>query len=252
MVRYHVPFWVAAPIALVVGTLFAVLVEVAVIRRLFNSPRVIVLVATIGIAELALAVASAFPSTGSTYMGYPVAVSGTWTVAGIQVTGAQLSTLVVVPIFGIALAWFLNRTTVGKTVQASSDNPDLARLSAISPKQVSTLVWAIAGLVGTVALILVAGQGLSASQIAQLGPDTLAQALVAAVIAGLRSFPRARGGGSGHWDSQFHPQLQLHQSTGPDRLLPIRCRAYCSLVPESPRRSRSTDVSDCTKRQGHT
>ena len=191
VVRYHVPFWVAAPIALVVGTLFAVLVEVAVIRRLFNSPRVIVLVATIGIAELALAVASAFPSTGSTYTGYPVAVSGTWTVAGIQVTGAQLSTLVVVPIFGIALAWFLNRTTVGKTVQASSDNPDLARLSAISPKQVSTLVWAIAGLVGTVALILVAGQGLSASQIAQLGPDTLAQALVAAVIAGLRSFPRA-------------------------------------------------------------
>jgi ABC-type branched-subunit amino acid transport system ATPase component/ABC-type branched-subunit amino acid transport system permease subunit len=191
VVRYHVPFWVAAPIALVVGTLFAVLVEVAVIRRLFNSPRFIVLVATIGIAELALAVASAFPSTGSTYTGYPVAVSGTWTVAGIQVTGAQLSTLVVVPIFGIALAWFLNRTTVGKTVQASSDNPDLARLSAISPKQVSTLVWAIAGLVGTVALILVAGQGLSASQIAQLGPDTLAQALVAAVIAGLRSFPRA-------------------------------------------------------------
>ena len=191
VVRYHVPFWVAAPIALIVGTLFAVLVEVAVIRRLFNSPRVIVLVATIGIAELALAIASAFPSTGSTYTGYPVAVSGTWTVAGVQVTGAQLSTLVVVPIFGIALAWFLNRTTVGKTVQAASDNPDLARLSAISPKLVSTLVWAIAGLVGTVALILVAGQGLSSSQIAQLGPDTLAQALVAAVIAGLRSFPRA-------------------------------------------------------------
>jgi branched-subunit amino acid ABC-type transport system permease component len=56
VVRYHVPFWVAAPIALIVGTLFAVLVEVAVIRRLFNAPRVIVLVATIGIAELALAV----------------------------------------------------------------------------------------------------------------------------------------------------------------------------------------------------
>ena len=120
-----------------------------------------------------------------------MAVSGTWTVGSIQITGAQLSILVVVPIFGIALAGFLNRTTVGKTVQASADNPDLARLSAISPKQVSTLVWAIAGLLGTVALILVAGQGLSASEIAQLGPDTLAQALVAAVIAGLSSFPRA-------------------------------------------------------------
>jgi ABC-type branched-subunit amino acid transport system ATPase component/ABC-type branched-subunit amino acid transport system permease subunit len=197
VVRYHTPFWVAAPLALVVGTAFAVLVEIAVIRRLFNSPRVIVLVATIGIAELALAVASAFPTTGSTYTGYPVAISGTWTVAGIQVTGAQLSVIVVVPLIAIALAMFLNRTTVGRTVQASADNPDLARLSAISPKLVSTLVWAIAGLVGTVALILVAGQGLSASQIAQLGPDTLAQALVAAVIAGLRSFPRAVVAGVG-------------------------------------------------------
>jgi ABC-type branched-subunit amino acid transport system ATPase component/ABC-type branched-subunit amino acid transport system permease subunit len=197
VVRYHTPFWVAAPIALLVGVIFAVLVEIAVIRRLFNSPRVIVLVATIGIAELALAVASAFPSTGSNYSSYPVAVSGTWTVAGIQVTGAQLSVIMSVPIIATALAWFLNRTTFGRTVQASADNPDLARLSAISPKLVSTLVWAIAGLVGTVALILVAGQGLSASQIAQLGPDTLAQALVAAVIAGLRSFPRAVVAGVG-------------------------------------------------------
>src|SRR5215472_19039667 len=41
VVRYHTPFWVAAPLALVVGTAFAVLVEIAVIRRLFNSPRVI-------------------------------------------------------------------------------------------------------------------------------------------------------------------------------------------------------------------
>ncbi len=197
VVRYHTPFWVAAPVALLVGVIFAILVEVAVIRRLFNSPRVIVLVATIGIAELALAVASAFPSTGSSYTGYPVAISGTWTVAGVQITGAQLSVIVVVPVIAALLAWFLNRTTVGQTVQASADNPDLARLSGISPKLVSTLVWAIAGLVGTLALILVAGQGLSSSEIAQLGPDTLAQALVAAVIAGLRSFPRAVVAGVG-------------------------------------------------------
>ncbi len=41
------------------------------------------------------------------------------------------------------------------------------------------------------ALILVAGQGLSGSELARLGPDTLARALVAAVIAGLVSIPRA-------------------------------------------------------------
>jgi branched-subunit amino acid ABC-type transport system permease component len=191
VVKYHTPFWLALPVALVVGIGFAVLVELTVIRRLFTSSRVIVLVATIGVAELALAVSSALPSLGSTYAAYPVAVHGTWSVAGFEITGAQVAILLVVPIVAISLTWFLGRTAVGRSVQASADNPDLARLSTISPKAVSTLVWGISGLVGTIALVLIAGQGLSASDIGQLGPDTLAGALVAAVIAGLASFSRA-------------------------------------------------------------
>ena len=192
VIRYHLPFWIALPIALTVGAAFAIGVELTVIRRLFRAPRVTVLVATIGIAGLALGIASALPSIGSSSASYPVASSATWTgVIGLQVSAAQLSILVAVPITAVLLAWFLNRTTVGRTVHASADNPDLARLSGISPKNISTLVWAIAGLIGTMALILVAGQGLSGSELAQLGPDTLSRALVAAVIAGLVSIPRA-------------------------------------------------------------
>ena len=192
VIRYHVPFWIAVLISLSVGAAFAVAVELTVIRRLFRAPRVTVLVATIGIAGLALAIASALPSLGSTSAGYPVVTTAIWSdVAGFQVSGAQLSIIVAVPITAVLLAWFLNRTTVGRTVHASADNPDLARVSGISPKRISTLVWAIAGLIGTMALILVAGQGLSGSELAQLGPDTLARALVAAVLAGLASIPRA-------------------------------------------------------------
>jgi ABC-type branched-subunit amino acid transport system ATPase component/ABC-type branched-subunit amino acid transport system permease subunit len=192
VIRYHVPFWIAVLISLAVGAAFAVAVELTVIRRLFRAPRVTVLVATIGIAGLALAIASALPSLGSTSAGYPVATTAIWSdVVGFQVSGAQLSIIVAVPLTAVLLAWFLNRTTVGRTVHASADNPDLARVSGISPKRISTLVWAIAGLIGTMALILVAGQGLSGSELAQLGPDTLARALVAAVLAGLVSIPRA-------------------------------------------------------------
>ena len=70
----------------------------------------------------------------------------------------------------LALAWFLNRTTVGKTVQASADNPDLARLTGVNPKNVSTLAWVIAGLIGTLAIVLVAGQGQQASQLTHWAP----------------------------------------------------------------------------------
>ena len=50
------PYWPSLIAALAVGTLSGTVVELAVIRRLFKAPRVIVLVATIGVAEFAQAV----------------------------------------------------------------------------------------------------------------------------------------------------------------------------------------------------
>src|SRR5579862_8455216 len=46
------PYWPGLIFAVLVGTLTGTVVEIAVIRRLSKAPRVIVLVATIGIAEL--------------------------------------------------------------------------------------------------------------------------------------------------------------------------------------------------------
>ena len=70
------------------------------IRRLFYAPRVIVLVATIGIAGLALAIVTAYPEIDRLRRLVPGRRStrrGT-TSSGVQVTGAQLAILVVVPI----------------------------------------------------------------------------------------------------------------------------------------------------------
>ena len=53
---HHWPYWLGLAAALAVGALSGTVVELAVIRRLFRAPRVIVLVATIGVAELAQAV----------------------------------------------------------------------------------------------------------------------------------------------------------------------------------------------------
>src|SRR5436309_3919501 len=50
------PYWVALPLALVIGTLVGALIELTVIRRLFKAPRVIVFVATIGVAQLCEAI----------------------------------------------------------------------------------------------------------------------------------------------------------------------------------------------------
>src|SRR5271168_5256537 len=190
VVQYHVPFWVGLAVALVLGLAFGAVVDLAIIRRLRKSPRVVVLVATIGVSQLALAIAIKIPTPTAITTHFPSAINGTWTVAGVTVRGSDLSILIIVPITLIALTWFLDRTTLGRTVKACASNPRLARLSGISPKMVSTLVWALAAALSTLSVILIAGQSGAAGDLTTLGPQTLSLALVAAVIGGMTSFSR--------------------------------------------------------------
>ncbi len=191
VVQYHVPFWVALPVALVTGLVLGAIVDATVIRRLRKSPRVVVLVATIGIAQIAEAIAYKLPQPTNLSLHYPSAINGAWTVAGVQVRGSDLSILIIVPVALVALTWFLDRTTTGRTVKACASNPQLARLSGISPKTVSTLVWALAAALSTLSIVLIAGQSGSAGDVTTLGDQTLSLALVAAVIGGMTSFRRA-------------------------------------------------------------
>ncbi len=174
-----------------VAILYGAVIELIVIRRLFTAPRVIVLVATIGIAQLSLAMLIALPEIDAPGARFPVPIGGVYEVADVRVVGPQVSILIVVPLVALGLGWLLNRTALGKAVKASAENPDLARLSGISPKAVSTAVWAIAGGLAALSLSLLAGQTGSAQNLDNLGPSTLVRALAAAVIAGMVSFPRA-------------------------------------------------------------
>ena len=189
-VRFGVPYWVALPISLAAGALLGALAEIAVVRRLFYAPRVILLVATIGIAQLAQAITSVLPSLDD-YAGkpYPLPWRGHWNVTdSFMLSGPEISVLVVVPALVIALTLVLNRTVIGKTVLASAENAELARLQGVNPKLVSTAVWTASGLIGTFCMILISGQNGSVGQIAALGPTTLVQAMAAAVVARMRSF----------------------------------------------------------------
>jgi ABC-type branched-subunit amino acid transport system ATPase component/ABC-type branched-subunit amino acid transport system permease subunit len=190
---HHWPYWPALLCAVVVGTLTGTVVELAVIRRLFDAPRVIVLVATIGVAELAEAVASALPNykTGSLQTTFPTPFKGSWNLgAGVTMSGAQLLALVLVPLITLGLWWLLGHTAFGEAVRASVANPDLARLTGINPKMVSTAVWTIAGFLSAVAVILIATDS-GSTDLVSIGPDTLLYGLAAALVGRMTSFPRA-------------------------------------------------------------
>ncbi len=187
------PYWPALIAALIAGTLTGTAIELAVIRRLFKSPRVIVLVATIGVAQLCTAVTLALPEyrTGSLQTQFPLPFTGEWQpFLDIDVSASQLLVLIVVPLITLGLWWLLGHTAFGDSVRASATNVDLARMTGISPKLMSTAVWSIAGFLSAMAIILTASdQG--STDLVQIGPDTLLRGMAAALIGGMVSFPRA-------------------------------------------------------------
>jgi ABC-type branched-subunit amino acid transport system ATPase component/ABC-type branched-subunit amino acid transport system permease subunit len=193
VVNYNFPYWIALVVALAVGTVGGGLLELAVVRRLFDAPRVIVLVATIGIAQLMQAILFALPAaTPESGEGFPVPLGSQWEpLWGVEVEGSDLTILVMVPVLAIGLSVFLNRTVFGQTVQASATNPDLARLQGINPRTVSLFVWTVAGFLAAAAMIMLAGRRGEATGIQNLGPVTMTRALAAAVIGGMVSFRRA-------------------------------------------------------------
>ena len=191
--KHHWPYWPALAAALVVGTLTGTVVELAVIRRLFKAPRVIVLVATIGVAELAQAVTRALPDyrTGQLQTAFPSPIHGHWHLgAGVTMSGAQLLALIAVPSITFGLWWLLGHTSFGEGVRASVANPDLARLTGINPKYVSTAIWTVAGFLSATAIILIATDSTSADLVS-IGPDTLLRGLTAALLGRMVSFPKA-------------------------------------------------------------
>jgi ABC-type branched-subunit amino acid transport system ATPase component/ABC-type branched-subunit amino acid transport system permease subunit len=190
------PYWPALVAALAVGVLSGTLVDLVVIRRLAKAPRVILLVATIGVADLMYAITLSLPDykTGSLQTQFPLPFEGEWNpFSTVVVDSAELFVLIVVPLIVLGMWWGLGHTAFGDSVRASSTNADLARMTGISPKWISTAVWSIAGFLSFAAIFLTATQSAS-TQLVSIGPQTLLRGMVAALIGGMVSFPRAMAG----------------------------------------------------------
>jgi branched-chain amino acid transport system permease protein len=190
----EVPYPVAVLAGLGTAAASALLAERAVIRRLFTAPRLVVTVATIGIAELFGGVQGLLETQWHDPLRLTPRLAVPWDVTIMvgQVTlrGEHLLALVVVPVVALGLTYFLNRTDFGTAVQAAAENADRARLLGIDVRKMSSIVWLVAGLLAGMTAILQAPiVGFSFGSGA--GPGLLLRALAPAMIARLASLPHA-------------------------------------------------------------
>ena len=73
---------------------------------------------------------------------------------GLALKTSQAITIITAAIIVALLFWFLNRTRMGKSMRAYSDNEDLALLSGINPERVVAVTWIIVAALATVAGVL--------------------------------------------------------------------------------------------------
>lgn len=180
------PFLPALVVGLIVGIAVGGLVQVTLIRRFSDAPRLILTVVTILVASILGAVQLIIPQLFdlvTSPQGFPVPFDFfrfRW--APLTFRGSHLLVLLTVPLIAGALAYFFRRTRLGVAVRASAESSDRARLLGIRVKRVNLYVWLIAaGLSAVAAIMRTFIVGPPIGQV--LGPTLLFRALAAAVIA---------------------------------------------------------------------
>ncbi|MGH9018484.1 MAG: ABC transporter permease, partial [Acidimicrobiales bacterium] len=189
-------YWVALVIAVALAAAVGALSEL-VLRRLFNRPRVMVMVATIGLSQV-LFLFTVFPfiRPKKLYEAFPVPISWTFHIGTFLFSSGDVLTLMVAPVVVVALAAFIRFSSWGLAMRATAENAESARLSGVWVRRTSTVAWTLAGALSAVTAVLASPSQASALT-EVLSPDLLLLALLAALIGGMVSLPVAFAAGIG-------------------------------------------------------
>ena len=219
MVKVHgLNYWIALPAAVVAGAVLGGLTEIVTIRRFKNSPRLIVLVATVGLAQ----VFGALQFMGTKDEGFTALLGAfappfnvSFTVDVYTFHSADVLAVAVVPLVLAFLAWFLLRTHAGIGVRAAAENHDRALTFGIPVRRLATVVWVIAGALAVLTYMLSAPFAGVQPSLALDPAIVLLPMLVVAVLARMESLPVAFAAGVGlgivqslvRWNTAGNPAI---------------------------------------------
>jgi ABC-type branched-subunit amino acid transport system ATPase component/ABC-type branched-subunit amino acid transport system permease subunit len=221
-------YWVAVPMALILATATGALMELLIMRRLANSPRLVILVATIAVAQLLLIPGQFMVHLNHTKLGttpFPVPIHHTFRLLGAHLTGGDILTVIVVPLLTVALSLFMRRTNVGLASRAIAENAEAAEAAGVPIRTISLAVWSIAGLLAGVAAILLGPTqpvlgglfGAGGTGAISNNSDLLLRGLGAAMMGGLVYLPQVFAAGIAlgivealfHWNYPTHGTVDL-------------------------------------------
>jgi branched-chain amino acid transport system permease protein len=185
-------YFVSLFLGLVIAGAIGALVNVVVIRRFRQAPRLIVAVATIGIAQILSGIALIIPFLWEGRGGFKTPFDVRFRINPAVFTGDHLVAMVAVPVVMLAVIAFLRFTDYGIVIRAAAENGDRASLLGVPVPRLSTIVWTIAGVLSAVAVILrVPILGFTSFvSVSGAGNALLLRTLASAVIGRMENLPR--------------------------------------------------------------
>jgi branched-chain amino acid transport system permease protein len=186
-----VNYFLAAAVGLTASILLGSIVELIIIRRFFNSPRLILTVATIGLSQLLVAGALFIPmiwgqQPTASVIHIPISLS--FSIFPLVFTADHVAALIVAPLALLGVALMLRYTSIGIAIRASAERADRASLLGIPVKRLQTIVWAVAAVLSFIGIFLQAGiLGLPVGL--DLSYTVLLAALAALVLGNLVQLP---------------------------------------------------------------
>ena len=136
-------YWAGLFIGLLASIVLGVLVEALVIRRFFTAPRLVLTVATIGLAQVlaggGLLLPRAFGNASfGTRMDQPFDAS--WVFGGTTFNATDIFTMIVVPLCLVGLALFLQRSTIGIAIVGAAERADRVLVFSARPGRISKIL----------------------------------------------------------------------------------------------------------------
>lgn len=186
----HLPFWIAAPVAIGIMGLLGYLLDYLVLRHLFGQSQTAVVILTIALGFVIRFLAGAIWGHLPVTLESPLAL-GDVRVGSVVLGMADVAVIVVTVLLTFFLFQFFQRTKLGLAMQAASQNQMAAYYMGIPVRRVQGMVWGLSGMVAAIAGILFASKGTIDPNAGLLG----IKAFAAAVIGGFGSLPGALMGG---------------------------------------------------------
>jgi branched-chain amino acid transport system permease protein len=190
-VVFHLPYWLVFILSFSISWMIGMLIELLAFRRVMGRPHLNSLMVSIAVGMILRNATGQIWTFDDLRMPPPFSDQVFQLPLGLVISPLFIGIISISFAFMIVLYFFLNRTRIGLSIRAASQNPTAAKLMGVPVSYVFSICWAISASIGSIAGILIAPL-----LVLNVGMFiVILKAIVAAVLGGIDSLPGAVLGG---------------------------------------------------------